>query len=102
MLKDILSALAPESMQVKYLLNQVKVAHVIDGRIRVIYEALKHDDEVYNSICRNLDGIKEITEWKINRITGSVTINYEPDSIVPNSFLGQLIAGARAKYAKEA
>lgn len=102
MLKDILSVFAPESIQVNYLLKQVRIAHVIDGRVRVIYEALKHDDEIYNNVCKSLDGIKEITEWKINRVTGSVTINYEPDSIVPDSFLGRLIAGAKSKYAKEA
>lgn len=97
MLESVLSAFAPKSLQAKLLLSQVKVAHFNEGRIRVIYDKLKHDDAMYSSVCMNLDGIDEITEWKINRITGSVTINYDPQKVVPGSFFEQLINGARSR-----
>ncbi len=97
MLESVLSALAPKSLQAKWLLSQVKVAHFNEGRIRVIYEKLKHDDEIYSGVCDSLNEIKEIVEYKINRITGSVTINYDPQSIVPGSFIDQLIKGVRSR-----
>ena len=97
MLESVLSALVPKSMQAKFLLSQVKVAHVNEGRIRVIYDKIKHDDEIYLNICDNLKSIDEITEWKVNRVTGSVTIHYDPQRIIPGSFFDQLLRGARAK-----
>ncbi len=80
------------------MLKQVKVAHAIEGRIRVIYAALKHDDSVYQGIYDCLSGIGEISDFKINRVTGSITINYEPGKIEKGSFLEQLTAGAIEKY----
>lgn len=97
MLESVLSALAPKSLQVKFLLSQVKVAHFNEGRIRVIYDKLKHDDEIYLNVCNNLKDIAEITEWKINRVTGSVTIFYDPDRITPGSFFAELLNGVRAR-----
>ncbi|MDY6321540.1 MAG: hypothetical protein SPL30_01315 [Succinivibrio sp.] len=93
----VISSLLPKSLKVSAFFSQVKVAHFNEGRVRVIYDALRHDDDLYRSVCGALDGIAEITSWKISRITGSVTINYDPARIEAGSFLEQLIDGARAR-----
>ena len=90
----------PETMQASYIVNQVDVMHAIEGRLRVVYKKLKTDDSLYSSVCEQLDGIEAITDWKINRTTGSVTINYDPELIEPDSFLEKLVEGAKAKYQK--
>lgn len=84
-------------MQARFLLNKVKIAHVNEGRIRVIYDALKHDDDLYVNVGDALDGMDEITTWKINRLTGSVTINYDPRKVVPGSLVDEIIRGARLR-----
>ena len=73
------------------------VAPSIAGRIRVIYDDLKHDDELYVNVGDALDGMDEVTAWKINRITGSVTINYDPQKVVPGSLVDEIIQGARLR-----
>lgn len=97
MLEHVLSAFSPKSLQAKWLLSQVKIAHFNEGRIRVIYDKLKHDDEIYLNVCNNLKSIEEISEWKINRVTGSVTIHYDPKNIIPGSFFDELISKVRAR-----
>ncbi len=94
---SVLASLAPRSMQARFVLSKVRVAHVNEGRIRVIYDALKHDDELYVNVGDALDGMDEVTAWKINRITGSVTINYDPGKVVPGSLVDELIQGARLR-----
>ncbi|GEM_PF-2784287 len=94
---SVLAAFAPRSMQARFLLNKVKVAHVNEGRIRVIYDDLKHDDELYVNVGDALDGMDEVTAWKINRITGSVTINYDPQKVVPGSLVDEILQGARLR-----
>lgn len=94
---SVLASLAPRAMQASYLLSKVKVAHVNEGRIRVIYDALKHDDELYVNVGDALDGMEEVTQWKINRLTGSVTINYDPLKVVPGSLVDEIIRGARLR-----
>lgn len=90
----------PASVQAGLILSQVKVAHYIRGRVRVICARLKQDDQLYQSVCSTLDTLPEISTWKINRTTGSVTISYQPEKIISGSFVDRLIRGAAAKYAK--
>lgn len=90
----------PAALQASLILSQLQVAHFISGRVRVICARLKQDDQLYKSVCDALNAEPEISAWKINRTTGSVTISYLPEKVVPGSFVDRLIQGAAAKYAK--
>ncbi|MBQ9275515.1 MAG: hypothetical protein IJ228_11935 [Succinivibrio sp.] len=87
-----------ETLKASYILGKIRVAHVNDGRIRVVYDRLKHDDDAYADICATLDTYHEITTWSVNRTTGSIVINYDPDKIKSGTFAARLIDGARARY----
>ena len=84
-----------------YILSQITIAHMIEGRIRVIYKALCKDDELYNTVKARLSELKEVDNFSINRITGSVIIEYSPKHIIKDSFLDKLLSGAKLKYAQE-
>lgn len=100
MFKNFLHKLGIPTDKASYILNEVEVAHFIQGRVRVIYPKLKHDDELYLKVKRELSSIKELSDFTINRITGSVVLRYEPQNIKPNSFLAELLNGAYAEYTR--
>jgi len=81
----------------KYLVSQVQIASLIDGRLRVIYENLKHDAELRQQVQQELAQIKEITSFTINPVTGSVVINYDHHKAQQNQFLAELLVQARLK-----
>ena len=97
MFKDFLHKLGLPTDKASYILNEVEVAHFIQGRVRVIYPKLKHDDDLYLKVKRELSSIKELSEFTINRITGSVVLKYDPQKIKRNTFLAELLNGACAK-----
>ena len=101
MFTDFLQKLGIPTSKASYILNEVEVAHFIQGRVRVVYPKLKHDDELYLKVKKELSSVKEISEFTINRITGSVVLKYDPENIKPNSFLAELLNGAYAKYTRK-
>ena len=78
---DFLKSLTPDSIYEALILRQVKVAHVNEGRIRFVYDGLKKDDGIYRSICDALDAEDGITDWNVNRVTGSITVYYDRDKV---------------------
>ena len=101
MFKEFMHKLGIPTDKVSYILNEVEVAHFIQGRVRVVYPKLKHDDELYLKIKNELSSVKELSDFTINRITGSVVLKYDPQNIKPNSFLAELLEGAYAKYTRK-
>ena len=102
MFSKLFSALSPEAIKAAFVLKHVTVAHFTEGRIRVIYEAVRHDNQAYAQLCEHLDAVGEIDEYTVNRTTGSIVISYTPGNIVPDSFLAHLIDGARNKFQRGA
>ena len=82
------------------ILRQVKVAHVNEGRIRFVYDGLKKDDGIYRSICDALDAEDGITDWNVNRVTGSITVYYDRDKVRKGSLFDRLIDSAFRIYRK--
>ena len=78
----------------------MKVAHVNEGRIRFVYDGLKKDDGIYRSICDALDAEDGITDWNINRVTGSITVYYDRDKVRKGSLFDRLIDSAFRIYRK--
>ncbi len=99
MFSKLWAGLSAEALKASLILKQVRVEHFNEGRIRVSYERLKHDDGTYTELCRQLEALKEIEDYTVNRTTGSILINYDPHKIVPGSLLDHLVAGVRAKFA---
>ena len=78
----------------------MKVAHVNEGRIRFVYEGLKKDDGIYRSICDALDAEEGITDWNVNRVTGSITVFYDRAKVRKGSLFDRLIESAFRIYRK--
>ena len=78
----------------------MKVAHVNEGRIRFVYDGLKKDDGIYRSICDALDAEDGITDWNVNRVTGSITVYYDRDKVRKGSLFDRLIESAFRIYRK--
>ncbi|MCR5537132.1 MAG: hypothetical protein K6F05_06950 [Succinivibrio sp.] len=100
MFSNLFSGLSKEAIKAALVLSHIEIAHFTEGRIRAVYAPLKQDDAAYAELCSHLDAIAEIDDYTVNRTTGSIVINYDPQKIVPNSFLGHLVDGARKKYAR--
>lgn len=84
----------------KFLVSQVQIASMIEGRLRVIYTELKHDAVLRSQVHDELSQIKEITSFTINPTTGSVVINYDQGKAAQNQFLSELLLQAHAKWQK--
>ncbi|MCR5085237.1 MAG: hypothetical protein K6A65_07020 [Succinivibrionaceae bacterium] len=100
MLGNLIRAALPDRAKAAWLLSQVDVAHFLEGRIRVICQALKHDDGVYSKVMEGLGDISAISSFKVNRDTGSILICYSPERIERSSVLDYLVRGARERYAR--
>jgi hypothetical protein len=55
--------------------------HHVPGRLRVRVASLKRNDSAARATERWLSGIEGITAGRVNDVTGSVTITYEPQLI---------------------
>ena len=97
---DFLKSLTPDSIYEALILRQVKVAHVNEGRISFVYDGLKKDDGIYRSICDALDAEDGITDWNVNRVTGSITVYYDRDKVRKGSLFDRLIDSAFRIYRK--
>ncbi len=88
----------------KLLLKEVTIAHLLEqdgqGRIRIIYPALKHDKTLVEEASLELKAINAIKTFSINEITGSVLINYQTQAIEKGSFLEALLNEAKKIYYK--
>lgn len=93
----LIARLLPEKGKARYLVNQVEVASCIEGRLRVIYGDLKHDEQLRAQVEQELSAIKEIQSFTINPVTGSVLINYDAARAAQNSFLSELLTLAAQK-----
>ena len=100
MIDPFLKSLTPDSIYEALILRQVKVAHVNEGRIRFVYDGLKKDDGIYRSICDALDAEDGITDWNVNRVTGSITVYYDRDKVRKGSLFDRLIDSAFRIYRK--
>lgn len=93
----LIANLLPAQCKASYLVNQVEIASFIEGRLRVIYQQLKHDPSLQEQIAQELKAIKEITSFKINPLTGSVLIIYDAQQAAANAFLRELLTLAAHK-----
>lgn len=96
----IIASLLPAKGKAKYLVSHVEVASLVPGRLRVIYADLKHDESLRAQVNDELAAIKEVNEFSINPITGSVVINYDTNLVAQNAFLSELLLLAAEKLQK--
>jgi hypothetical protein len=55
--------------------------HQVPGRLRVKSPFLKHQPIKCQCVVENLRGHRGIDKVKVNHLTGSVVVNYDPDAI---------------------
>lgn len=99
--KNLLKKVGLPYDDVSFILNKIVIAHMIPGRIRVVYKELCKNDAIYTTIYERLSELKDIKNFSINRITGSVIIEYESKNVEKTSFLGRFLEGASVKYKQE-
>ncbi|HKJ33449.1 MAG TPA: hypothetical protein VKA34_16555 [Balneolales bacterium] len=58
-------------------LEQIEIAHLIPGRIRLRTRQLKHNPEMADSIQKSVSDISFIQKCEINRKTGSILLIYD-------------------------
>ena len=100
-IKSILNKVGIPTDSAEFLINKVEIAHIIDGRVRVIYKDLKSDVTLCHEIEKRLGAIDEITSFKINKITGSLLIIYDVKRASNNKFITKFVELAKAKYSKQ-
>lgn len=98
LIKNLLKGLGLPHDEVSFILSKVKIAHFIEGRLRVVYKELCSDDSAYLQVKERLEKVEEISSFSINRISGSVIIYYEASKIIKNSFLDKLLCAVKSKY----
>ncbi len=98
MITKILNKIGVPTSSAQFIINKVQIAHMIDGRVRVIYDDLKHDNELVQQVAEKLSEVKEIIEYKINQTTGSVLIVYDVNTAHKNEFLNEFLTLAKSKY----
>lgn len=98
MLKGLLKLVNIPTSKAEFLISNVAIAHMIEGRIRVVYSDIKTNDNIYNQVTQTLSNIDEITSFKINRVTGSITIEYDEQTVRKNKFLVEFLQLAKQKY----
>ncbi len=101
MFKSILHTLGVPTTMAEFIADKVTVAHFVEGRARVICKQLGTDDELYEQVERELQNVRELDSFSINRTTGSVILNYQPHNIPETGFIRELIDLVRARYKKE-
>ena len=57
--------------------EDIKVAHVIPGRIRLKVAKVKENPFFAEEICRRLSGVQGILQVEANPVTGSVLVLYD-------------------------
>jgi hypothetical protein len=57
--------------------NRVEILHHVPGRIRLKVVAAKGDDARWAKVQRIVNSVDGVRHIKTNRITGSITINYD-------------------------
>lgn len=100
-IKSILNKVGIPTDSAEFLISKVEIAHIIDGRVRVIYKDLKTDVALRNEIEKRLSAINEVTSFKINPVTGSLLINYDVKRALNNKFITKFVELAKAKYNKQ-
>ena len=100
MFSNLFSSFSADALKADLVLRSVKIVHFCEGQIEAIYEKVS-DKETYADLCEHLDKIREIDNYSVNPDTGSIVINYDPAKILPKTFLGHLVEGARKKYSGE-
>ena len=85
----------------KYLINQVHIASMIEGRIRVIYNELKHDPSLQAQIEDELSKVDEIESFTVNPTTGSVLIIYDAKRAAQDKFLSEFLQLASEKMQRQ-
>lgn len=76
----------------------IEVMHYIPGRVRIYSPQLHHNQARALDLDNYLAGIKEINNFSVNHQTGTVLIEYSPDSVAGNKFLREIEKLIVSKY----
>lgn len=69
------------------ILRNVKIVHYIPGRLRLHCPNLVNNADVSVLITNHLQTIREIHDFKLNILTGSILLQYDPALVSQNSDL---------------
>lgn len=84
-----------------YVLSQVRIAHLIPGRIRIIWPDIKKDAALAAEVDKSLSAAPAVSSYRINSVTGSILIEFEQQQIKDNPFLEVLLKKAQHRYASK-
>lgn len=87
---NILKAAGIPTTKMEWFLKSVEVASYIPGRIRVYSRALINNPQLKLKVEQSLAGYPELDKVTINIISGSVLIEYRPESIRNNKELYEM------------
>lgn len=76
----------------------IKVMHYIPGRVRIYSPQLHHNQSRALDLDNFLSGVKEINNFSVNHQTGTVLIEYSPESVSGNKFLQEIEKLIVSKY----
>ena len=73
--------------------------HSVPGRLRIKIPSIKYQPGDLQSINNLIEGLQGVNDIKANEVTGSIVVNYDPETTVPeqiltilkeNDFIGEL------------
>lgn len=64
--------------------------HNVPGRLRVKIPTIKKNPKAAEHVIRLLGSVKGITSTSVKTVTGSIIVNYDPDTVSPEKILCDL------------
>lgn len=77
-----------------YIFSRVQMVHLTPGRIRVVCEELKTDPKLRGFINKRLKEVAAIKTYQINRLTGSVTVEFDEAAARQDTLFAQVLSRA--------
>lgn len=80
------------------ILQSLQVQHYLPGRIRLYSKHLLNNQSVATELDRLLMAVPELTGFSVNTATGSILLQYSPETVPGSPFLQELEQFALAQY----
>ncbi|MGL5511836.1 MAG: HMA2 domain-containing protein [Sporomusa sp.] len=88
------------STKMNLLLKQTRVVHYMPGRVRLYSQYLLNNQNIACKIKEHLATIPEIIDFAINTATGSLLIQYSPESVSHNPLLRDIEQWVAKQYGR--
>lgn len=99
-LSSLCTSFFNSSTKMNLFLKQTQVLHYRPGRVRLYSQHLLNNQGIACKIKEHLETIPEIIDFTINTATGSLLIQYSPESVSHNPLLRDIERQIAKQYGR--